>query len=462
MSRTLPSTTPSTTTFPRPASVVFLGVVGLLATGWVVACFTASPAAVGGATVQTLRGCRAGDARAFPVAPGGYYTSGATVCTASGTPHLFHGVDRPSLEWDPEGEFDGGEHIPASDFQAMASWHANVVRIALNQDFWLSGAALYVPAYEDTVDQAVHDAEAAGLDVILDLHWSDAGNLGVTESGSAKGAQQNSSLYSDQQQMADANSQEFWSEVAAKYAGDGHVLFELYNEPNTIGWDVWIHGGPVVTSGPSGTVVTFQAVGMQELYDTVRKTGANNLVIAGGLNWAFDLSGVAQNPIQGFNVMYATHPYDTSNRLPSVWPSSFGYLAAGDIAPVIATEFGDGSSGCTGAWDSELIQFAAQYEISWTAWAWWVGGCSFPALLSDWSYTPTSTDDPAVPGQGQVVQAALALDPPVLPAVADAGLDAGTEAGADASLEAGVDAAEDGSVASDGSLVPDVAAEAGD
>jgi len=375
---------------------------------------------VGGTVVQSLRGCVRGDAATPPVASGGYYTNGATVCTAGGTRHIFHGVDRPSLEWDPQGEFNGGEGIPASDFRAMASWHANIVRIAMNQDFWLSNAALYEPDYEDTVDRAVHDAEAAGMDVILDLHWSDAGNIDVTETGNTRGAQQNSSLFSDQQQMADVNSKEFWSQVATKYAGDGHVLFELYNEPNNVSWDVWIHGGMVETSGPSGSVVSFQVVGMQELYDTVRQTGANNLVIAGGLNWAFDLSGVGQNPIQGFNVMYATHPYDTSDRSPSVWSSSFGYLAIGDIAPVIATEFGDGSSGCTGAWDTELIQFAAQYEISWTAWAWWAetgadaaSGCAFPALLSDWNYTPTSTSDPTVPGQGQVVKAALAMDPPV-------------------------------------------------
>jgi endoglucanase len=426
--------------FPARASLIFVG-AGLTATWWAAACFTASPPADGGgSTSPALRGCVVGGASAPAVAPGGYYTSGATVCSASGTPHIFHGVDRPSLEWDPQGEFNGGEGIPASDFQAMASWHANIVRIAMNQDFWLSEAALYQPDYEDTVDRAVHDAEAAGLDVILDLHWSDAGNIDVTETGTTRGAQQNSSLFSDQQQMADLNSKEFWSEVATKYAGDGHVLFELYNEPNSIPWDVWINGGMVATSGPSGSVATFQAVGMQDLYDTVRQTGAKNLVIAGGLNWAFDLSGVAQNPIQGFNLMYATHPYDTSNRPPSVWPSSFGYLAEGDIAPVIATEFGDGSSGCTGAWDTELIEYAAQYNISWTAWAWWAGGCSFPALLSDWSYTPTSTDDPTVPGQGQVVKAALALDPPVTPPVADAGSEAGADGEADAILEGGADA----------------------
>ena len=35
---------------------------------------------------------------------------------------------------------------------------------------------------------------------------------------------------------------------------------------------------------------------MQQLYDTVRATGAQNLVIIGGLNWAYDLSGVPAQP----------------------------------------------------------------------------------------------------------------------------------------------------------------------
>ncbi len=229
----------------------------------------------------------------------------------------------------------------------------------------------------------MQDAEAAGLDVILDLRWSDQGSLAVTKVNLGMMTPQDSSGDSDQQQMADANSKEFWLEVATKCRGDGHVLFELYNEPNGITWSTWLNGGV----GPDG----FTIVGMQQLYDTVRNDAhANNVVIAGGLDWAFDLSGVATNPIAGYNVMYATHPYSSNDSM-GQWEGSFGYLAEGDIAPVIATEFGDGSAMCTGAWDTSLIQFADKDKISWTAWAWFPGTCSFPALLeSPWSsYTPT-------------------------------------------------------------------------
>jgi hypothetical protein len=307
--------------------------------------------------------------------------------------HTFHGVDRPSLEWSAS-----GVTLSAADFALMATWGANVVRIALNQDFWLSGAALYDSGYADVVDRAVTWAEAAGLDVILDLHWSDAGDRTVTATD------HQSPGYSNQQTMADTNSIGFWKEVADKYKGDGHVLFELYNEPHDISWDVWLNGG---------RAGAFVAAGMQQLYDAVRSVGANNVVIVGGLGYAFDLSAVGPSGsfVNGHNVMYATHPYSTSGgSAPSRWEAVFGRLETTDFAPVIATEFGDGRAACTGDWDQQVITFMDNHRASWTAWAWYPGvnamdpqGCRFPALIADWAGNPTV--------QGVVVKAALGQYP---------------------------------------------------
>jgi hypothetical protein len=145
----------------------------------------------------TISGCPA--TPSAPVAPGGYYVNGNTLCTADGRHHLLHGVDRPSLEWSAY-----GEHLVPEDFQLMASWNANVVRMALNQDYWLADSSLYAANYASTVDQVVAWAEAAGLDVILDLHWSDRGTVG-------------SCATACQQLMADPNSVRFWSDVATRY-----------------------------------------------------------------------------------------------------------------------------------------------------------------------------------------------------------------------------------------------------
>jgi hypothetical protein len=298
-----------------------------------------------------------------PTAPGGYYTAGNAIYRADGTKHLFHGLDRPSLEWS-----QSGENLSEADYQLMASWGANVVRIALNQSFWLQGGG-----YPEIVDQQVQWGESAGMDVILDLHWSDRGQGGQAA----------------QQRMADSNSKTFWGQLADKYKGDGRVLFELYNEPHDVTWEVWLGGGP---SGDGFTVV-----GMQALYDTVRAAGANNLVIVGGLENAYDLKGVPTHRVSGYNIAYATHPYDFPNKQPGNWRTDWGFLASTD--PVVVTEFGVITGSCDSTYYSELIKYADSIGASWTGWAWYVADCKFPSLITDWNGDPTAA--------GTVVKTAL-------------------------------------------------------
>lgn len=302
-----------------------------------------------------------------PAAPDGYYVVGNTIYDSSGNPHVFRGVARPSLEWN-----NMGEGLNPQDYQFMAGWGSNVVRIALNQGFWLEGSVAYAPDYKARIDQQIEWAEAAGMDVILDLHWSDRGDFGVNP---------------DQQRMADNHSVMFWADVAARYSGNGRVLFELYNEPHDIPWQVWRDGGD---SGDG-----FTAIGMQTLYDTVRNAGADNLVIIGGLDWAHDLSGVLGTEVDGYNIVYATHPYDLPGKQPSDWDAAWGYLT--ETHAVIATEFG--SFSCSGQYNATLLDYTAQRDVSWTAWAWYPGGCDFPALITDWAGTPSEA--------GQVVRTAL-------------------------------------------------------
>src|SRR6185312_12833083 len=124
---------------------------------WAFLCLSLAP----------IAGCDAGETASLPddqpvvptgctpaggvspkTAPGGYYVNGNTLCTPAGEPHLLHGVDRPSLEWDAT-----GQDLSAADFALMATWHANVVRVALDQDFWLSDAPQYAAGYAPLVDQ---------------------------------------------------------------------------------------------------------------------------------------------------------------------------------------------------------------------------------------------------------------------------------------------------------------------
>lgn len=306
-----------------------------------------------------------------PIAPGGYYVDGNAIYDQTGTLHVFRGVARPSLEWNPV-----GEGLNPQDYQFIAGWGANVVRIALNQGFWLEGSIVYASDYRTRIDQQIEWAHAAGLDVILDLHWSDRGNLNTEPA---------------QQRMADNNSAQFWTQVADRYKDDGRVLFELYNEPHDVTWQVWRDGGD---SGDGFTVV-----GMQALYDAVRATGAHNVVIVGGLDYAYDLKGVPGTPLEGYNIAFATHPYDFNGKQPADWDEDWGFLT--ETHPVLVTEFG--SFECGAGYASALIDHAAQRQLSWTAWAWYPGGCGFPSLINDWAATPSEV--------GQVVRTALMAGP---------------------------------------------------
>jgi endoglucanase len=349
----------------------FAGAVAVAVAG-LAGCGSHRGAADGSPPGHVPTGCAA--APPDSVAAGGYYVNGNSVCTAGGRVHQFHGVDRPSLEWSA-----AGEGLLASDFRKMASWNPNVVRIGLNQDFWIAASPLYDPNYVPLVDNAVTWAESAGMDVILDLHWSDAGVLGGCPTSSRC-----------QQKMPDANSLTFWSQVAARYKDDGRVLFELYNEPHGVAWNVWRAGGD--------TGDGWQAVGMQSLYDVVRATGAHNLVIIGGLDWSYDLSGVPANRVDGYNIVYASHPYNNATaRGARFWDLYWGFLTETD--PVIVTEFGDTSTACPTAYSADVIAYADGHGAGWTAWGWFPGGCTFPALVEDWVGTPSAL--------GTVVKTAL-------------------------------------------------------
>jgi hypothetical protein len=299
---------------------------------------------------------------------GSFAVQGRQVVDPAGRPFLVHGVARPSLEWSCTGQaLDGGPGIQPSEFAVMRSgWGVNTVRLALSEQYWLSSAvglevADPCPTYVRTVIAAVSAARAVGLVVILDLHWSDSGDP------RSKAAQHCA---------PDQHSVDFWRTVATTFRGDSSVWFELYNEPHDISWQVWRDGGRIACS--DGT--RYDAVGMQQLVDAVRGTGAANIVLAGGLDWAYDLSGVTGHPLSGRNIAYATHPYVWKGGAAS-WDVAFGRLAG--TAPVIATEFGRTDCAPTAPYDAAFLGYARAHDVGYTAWAWWVGGCGFPSLLAD-------------------------------------------------------------------------------
>jgi len=295
------------------------------------------------------------------IARGGFYTEGNKIYNSSGAVHTFKGLARPSFEWDA-----AGFGITREDVKRMKAWGANVVRFSLNQGFWLSSSTqFHKQVYKKYVNRAVNWVLEEGMAVILDLHWLDSMRR--------------------QAAMPDGDSTAFWQDVARTYANDGRVVFELYNEPYPMNWGTW-------------------RTGMQTLYNAVRGQNAQNLVLIGGDNYAYDLSGVGANPITGaVNVAYVTHPYVFKQSEKSFQDA---FLTPAATLPVVATEFGNagingGTVGCNPADYSGPLGNFRTAGMGWTGWAWIVdpAGCSFPSLLSSYDGTPNSI--------GQVINDAM-------------------------------------------------------
>jgi hypothetical protein len=296
-----------------------------------------------------------------------YTTSGNKILDTFGQVYYPHGVNKSGFEFDPT----GAGNWTQTDLNYMATWHANIIRIPMNQDYLLTDSSCSDPNYLSNIDAAVQEAHYAGMNVILDLHW-------VTGDGLS------GECANGQQPMADTRSLTFWQQLAMHYKNDPKVFFDLYNEPYGVSWSTWLNGSP-------------PRVGMQQMYNTVRAAGFNGPVLMGGLSYAYDLTGIPTYAPSGTGIIYATHPYDYSNKQPSNWPTSFGFLTP--TYPVIGSEFGEydcGTSYVTSAMNYfDAPDGLSANQMGWLGWAWnGPGSCSWPSLIADWVGTPDTMGQP--------------------------------------------------------------------
>ena len=294
----------------------------------------------------------------------------------------------------------GGQPLDQpSTYAAIASWHANVVRVPLNEDCWLGingvnpgyGGATYRAAIQTEIS-LIH---AAGMYAMLDLHWSSPGAFAAYA----------------QQPMADADhSVAFWASVASAYKGDPAVVFDLFNEPffyyiasgGPDQWACWLTGctmNQVVTAGQVAadgsttgytTSATWQSAGMQPLIDAVRGAGATQPVLVNGVDWANDLSGwLAHRPTDPAGQLVAGwHSYPKQGCSdPSCWASVIQPIAAS--VPVVVGETGD--SVCGGvAYDNIFLPWADARGVGYIGWTWNPWQNCDNVLIKDWAGTPTA------------------------------------------------------------------------
>ncbi len=301
----------------------------------------------------------------------GLQVSGNHLVDNGKTVRLF-GVDRSGTEYacvQGNGFFDG--EVDQAAVTAILSWHANAVRVPLNEDCWLgingSPSQYSGGAYVNAISQWVSLLRQNGLYVIVDLHWNNGGG----------------SLSNSQQQMADADhAPAFWTSVASTFKGDLGIVFDLYNEPHDVSWSCWQNGGCQVNG--------WNVAGMNQLISAVRGAGAKNVVMAGGLSYSGDLSQwLANKPTDSDgNLAASFHSYNFSNCADSgCWGSQLQPVAA--QVPLITGELGEND--CASGYVDGFMSWADSQGVSYLGWAWNADfNCnSGPSLITNYNGTPS-------------------------------------------------------------------------
>lgn len=288
---------------------------------------------------------------------------GNTFVTAAGTPIVFRGLDAS----DPDKlERDG--HWNKEYLEAIKSWGANIVRFPVHPDAWRKRGKA---AYLKLLDQGVQWASELGLYVIID--WHSIGNL-------------RSELFQNPMyETTKKETLEFWRTMAQHFKGNTTVaLFELFNEPTLM-------------NGALGTCSWAQWKDMvEEMITVIRANGSKAVPLVAGFNWAYDLTPVANDPVNAEGIAYVSHPYPMKREKPwpEKWTKDWGFATA--KYPVILTEIGFCGPDEKGAhvpvisdesYGDAITAYCAERGISYTVWVFdpqWA-----PMLISDWKFTPT-------------------------------------------------------------------------
>jgi hypothetical protein len=326
------------------------------------------------------------------------HVSGNKLVDAGGHTVVLRGANRSGAEFGcvahsgfPASQiFDGPVNAPSVEW--IASWNANAVRVPLNEDCWLGLSN--IPSqfggatYQTEIKNFVNLLHRYGIVAILDLHWTD----GVYTGNSTQCADAAAAC---QKPMVDsANGVPFWTSVANAFKGDSATVFDLFNEPfperavgsESQGWLCWRDGGAACSPG-----IGFPVAGMQTLVNTVRATGATNVILLGGLAFSNDETQWLQfKPTDPTgNLAASWHSYNFNVCVtPACWNSQIAPVAA--QVPLVAGEIGQND--CAHTYIDPLMAFLDGAGAGYLGWTW---NSDFdcargPGLITAYDGTPTA------------------------------------------------------------------------
>ncbi|MBP7028150.1 MAG: cellulase family glycosylhydrolase [Bacteroidales bacterium] len=277
--------------------------------------------------------------------------------TPDGQTILFRGL---SIS-DPD-KIERQGHWNKAHFEQVKKTGAMIVRIPVHPVAWRERTP---EKYVELLHEAVEWCTDLGMYVIID--WHSIGNLWME-------------LFQDPMyNTTKTETYEFWRTIARNFAGHNTVAFyELFNEPTiyrgelgSLPWSEW-------------KKINEQMISLIRAYDS------ETIPLVAGLDWAYDLSPLRDDPVNAEGIAYVTHPYAFKRGQPwePRWEENFGFAAS--QVPVVATEFGmhtDMNAPDYNDYGIRIINFLEERGISWMCWVydpeWW------PQMIKSWDYELT-------------------------------------------------------------------------
>lgn len=308
------------------------------------------------------------------VAADALHVHGNELVNARGHPVVLHGVNYSGAEYaciEGWGIFDGPSN--AAMARAIASWHANAVRLLLNEDCWLGINGVPVAyggdTYRRAIEDLVHTLNDQGLYVELSLTWAEPGTIPARA----------------QEPMPDAgHAIPFWQSVVAAFKDDPFVIFGAYGEPHGIFWPCWLRGG-------AACPLDYEAVGMQGLVDTIRAAGAHQPIAIPGINFANNLSEwLAYEPQDPLHDLLAEFHMYGKNACDDVACWDQDELPLVRKVPLLTAEFGESydHSECGTSVIDAYMAWADPLGVSYLIWTWNVWPTDCLGLISNFNGTP--------------------------------------------------------------------------
>ncbi|AOD16350.1 glycoside hydrolase family 5 protein [Xanthomonas fragariae] len=251
----------------------------------------------------------------------------------------------------------------ASDYTYFAGKHMNTIRLPIPWERVQPKAGGELdPAQLALIRQAVANAKAAKMHLILDMH-----NYSKYYGNTIGSKKVPISTFTD-----------LWRRLAIEFKSDNTVIFGLMNEPCNITPQSW-------------------AAAAQASINTIRKTGANNLILVPGALWTGAHSWYSTNAGQS-NAVALASIYDPVNHYAieahQYMDNDSSGTSVGCVSATIGAErlnnftkwlrlnkkhgflgeFGTGNNvKCNGALNSMLKYIESNSDV-WLGWTYWAAG----------------------------------------------------------------------------------------